>query len=113
MGQKIEVVRGTSNGYTLFIADDSGVGYTLEEGERLLLGVKEEPKDTDLLILKVITECTDGICTVGFAPADTIGLKYGRYVYDVGLESGEDYYNVIEASPFVVHPNVTKWGDGT
>lgn len=113
MRQKIGIVRGTSNTLTLSVVDANGDGYTLSEGEKLLFGVKEKPEDAELLIKKIITECTDGVCTLEFDPADTIDLKYGRYIYDIGLRSGGKYYPVIKASPFVIEPNVTKWGDGS
>lgn len=113
MTTKIEIVRGTTNIFPITVTDSDGIPYTLADGEKLLFGVKREPSDEEYLILKTITAATDGAYVAEIVPDDTSGLEYGRYVYDVGLESGENYYNVIETSPFVVKPNVTKWGDGT
>lgn len=113
MRQKIEIVRGTTNTLALSVTDADGNAYTLADGELLIFGVKEKPEDEELLIQKTITDCTDGVAMVELSPDDTIGLKYGRYIYDVGLESGEDYHNIIPASPFVIQPNITKRGDGS
>lgn len=113
MAHKIEVVRGTSNTFPITVTDADSIPYMLADGEKLLFGVKKEPSDEEYIILKTITSATDGEYVAELMPNDTIGMEYGRYVYDVGLESGENYYNVIEASPFVVQPNVTKWGDGS
>jgi hypothetical protein len=113
MTQTIEIVRGTSNTFPITVTDADGTPYTLEAGEKLLFGVKKQPSDKDYLVLKTITATTNGEYVAKLLPNDTSGMEYGRYVYDVGLESGENFYNVIEASPFVVQPNVTKWGDGS
>lgn len=113
MVQPIEVIRGTSNAFHITVTDANGNPYTLADGERLCFGVKQTPKDKDTLISKIVTSGTDGVYAVELKPADTMELEYGRYVYDVGLESGTEYFNVIEASTFVIKPNVTKWGEGT
>lgn len=113
MEQKIEIVRGTSNTISIAVTDANGDPYTLATGETLLFGVKEDPGDKDPLIIKPVTSGTEGVYIVELAPSDTIELEYGRLVYDVGLQSGEDYFNIIETGPFVIKPNVTKWGDGS
>lgn len=33
-----------------------------------------------------------------------------KYVYDVALQSGANFFNLIKASPFIISPNVTKRG---
>jgi hypothetical protein len=50
---------------------------------------------------------------VAFTPNDTLNLKFGRYVYDISHEIGENLYDVVKTSPFVIAPNVTKRGDGS
>lgn len=111
MAKKIELVRGSSKVIVIEVTDETGTPYTLEDGDRLLFGVKRNVEEDEYVIFKDITQTEDGIYRVALKPADTIALEYGRYVYDVGLEKGEDYYPVIDASAFVISPNVTKWGD--
>lgn len=111
MRQKIEIIRGTSNTFNIAVTDADGNPYTMADGDQIIFGVKEKPEAETLLVRKIALECTDGVCTIELDPLDTLGLAYGRYVYDVGLETGFDYYNIIEASPFYIAPNVTRWGD--
>lgn len=112
MRQKITVTRGRSKAFKLYLTDESGNAYTLSNGEKLLFGVKAKPEDEALLIQKTITECENGVSVVAFTPNDTINLKFGRYVYDISHENGENLYDVVKTSPFVIAPNVTKRGDG-
>lgn len=113
MGQKITVTRGRSATIIINVPDANGGGYTLESGEKLLFGVKETALNEELLIQKTITECTDGVATLKLIPEDTVNLKFGRYIYDVSLESGSDLFDVVTTDAFVIKPNVTKWGDGS
>lgn len=109
----IKMIRGTSRTFEISVTDADGNPYTLQDGERVIFGVKKQTTDEELLVCKVVTECTDGVCRVELDPVDTVDLALGRYYYDVGLESGEDYYIIVETSVFNLAANVTKWGDGT
>ena len=111
MTKKIEIVRGTSQTIEIEVMDEEGNSYTLAEGERLLFGVKRDIKDANFVIFKQVARTENGVYTLDIEPADTLGLEIGRYVYDVGLEKGTKYFPVIKVSPFVIEPNVTKWGD--
>ena len=84
----------------------------LGSGEVLLFGVKAKPEDSEYVVLKPVTVGANGVYTVNIAPEDTINVPYNRYVYDVGVQSGNNYYNIIPTSGFAILPNVTKWGDG-
>lgn len=110
MDYTIRVVRGTTKTITIEPLDADGNPYSLADGDIVKFGVKAKAEDSEYLIYKEITESADGVCTVELAPGDTIGLNFGRHVYDVGLQSGDNYYNVIPVSAFVVAQNVTKWG---
>lgn len=113
MAQKIEVVRGTTNIFNITVTNAEDGIYELLSGEKLLFGVKKNPeKEVDPIISKTVTAITDGVYVVTIDPEDTASLAFGKYFYDVGLESGSKFYNIIEASPFFVQPNVTKRGDG-
>lgn len=110
MVQKIEIVRCTSNVLQINVTDANGAAYTLGDGEAVVFGVKKEAADTDLLIVKTAASVGDGVFMVALHPDDTENLPAGRYWYDVGVEKGADYFNVIELSPFVLVQNVTCRG---
>ena len=109
--QTISVVRGTTNGFSVAITDEStGEAYELEEGEFLRFGVKFTPTDADYIFSKTISSANDeDEYAFTIDPSDTAELGFGSYWYDVGLQSGSAYYNVIPASPFEVCYNVTEW----
>lgn len=111
MADKIEIVRGTSNSFKIYVVDTDGKPYTLASGEALVFGIKDKPYKKDAAVIKTVTSGTDGVYTVNFDPDDTINLKYGKWFYDVGLQSGDDYFPVIEPSTFEILANATKWGD--
>ena len=111
MAQKIEIVRGTTNTINIAVRDSDGNAHMLEAGEVIVFGVKKNYKEEECLILKTITSLVNGVGRLTLAPDDTANLTCGKYVYDVGLKSGANYYNVIEASDFVVSANITTWGD--
>ena len=112
MVQKIEVIRGTSNPFEITITDANHNLYTLGAGEKVLFGVKKDPDDQEYIFLKTITTGTNGVFAVTVDPEDTADIAPGYYFSDVGLQAGNDYFNVIEPSPFDILQNVTKWGDG-
>ncbi|MBR6353569.1 MAG: hypothetical protein IKS25_05520 [Oscillospiraceae bacterium] len=109
--QPIKIVRGTTNGFVIAVTDETGEAYELQSGEFIRFGVKQQPTDTTYIFTKTITEANeDDEYAFTIVPNDTISLPFGSYWYDVGLQSGTDYFNVIPASPFEVAYNVTKWG---
>lgn len=109
--QPIRIVRGTTNGVSIAITDEAtGDPYVLGEGEILRFGVKNLPTETTYIFTKEVTEANEGdeyVFTID--PSDTIGLSFGSYWYDIGLQSGDDYYNIIPASSFELVYNITKW----
>ncbi len=110
--QPLSMVRGTTLSLALSVQDSDGNDYTLQTGEVLRFGVKKKPEDTEYLITKEAgpnDTDDDGNYVFALAPADTEDLPFGCYYYDVGLQSGTDYYNVIEASSFKLAFNVTEW----
>lgn len=110
MRQGIEIVRGTSNKFQLTITDMSSNLYELGEDEAIVFGVKEKLDDEEYVVLKIITSGEDGVFEVCLCPEDTAEVEPGKYFYDVGLQSGDEFYNVIPADTFLVLPNVTKCG---
>ena len=112
MADKLESVRGTSNAFKILVVDENGNPYTLASGETLVFGIKDKPYKEDAALIKTVSSGTDGIYTVNLEPDDTQFLKYGKWFYDVGLQSGNEYHSIIEPSTFEILANATKWGDG-
>lgn len=110
MAQRIEIVRGTTNTFEITIVDSVGGAYNLGSNERVIFGVQADPRDETLLISKTAEIIGEGLFRVTLCPEDTEGLSPGRYSYDVGLDDGTDYFNVIEPGPFEILANVTFRG---
>lgn len=109
--EPIQIVRGTTAGFSVSIEDiDTGEAYTLAEGEFLRFGVKFSPED-DACIFEIEFNEADEAGDYGFTIGvnNTKNMAFGSYWYDIGLQSGSDYYPVIKASPFEVCYNITKW----
>lgn len=106
-GPTMVVTRGRTSPFRIPVKDRAGTMYVLGDGEFLRFGVKRSTKDEEYLIYKEIREGTDGVYTLILKPEDTIYMEAGRYVYDVGLQSGDDYLDIIKTSAFTVSGNVT------
>lgn len=113
--QPLEIIRGTTKVLNITVDDESGSAYILGSGETLRFAVKRKPEDTqpevskDIGTLEYDSENQCYVLTLN--PADTESLKLGRHHFDVGLQSGADYFNVIPCSPFDVLPNVSRRDD--
>lgn len=111
MAQPIKIVRGTTNHINVIVTYRTGQVYEPTDGDRVIFGIKKEPLSTELLLTKVAEYNADGYHTVTLTPEDTEKLSCENYAYDVGLQTAAgDFYNVIEASPFVLMPNITRKG---
>lgn len=106
----LEMIRGTSDSFNVKVLVD-GKPYTLTSGEVLVFGIKYRPYQATPALVKTVTAETDGVYTVTLKPKDTIGLKYGDYFYQVNIQSGDDFFPVVDGK-FKVKANATKWGDG-
>ena len=106
----IEVVRGTSHTFRISILDEFGQPYVMQPGEILRMGVKDEVDAQEYVLEKEVdyTFNIGGEYIIILQPSDTLFLDCKKYWYDVGLQSGVDYFMVIECSPFVVRQNITS-----
>ena len=105
---EIIMVRGTTKTLAVTVLDASGKPYQMADGDVVRFGIKVNPADEKCLVQKEVTSLTDGVATITIKPEDTIGLQYGPYYYDVGLQSGEDYFCVIPYSRISIVPNITR-----
>lgn len=112
MSSTIHIIRGTTTSIDIALTNESGGAYLLQSNEILRFGVKVRAEHTDYTLVKELTAAdlnSDGTAyTLTLEPEDTEDMEFMRYCYDVGLQSGTDYYNVIPCSDFVVEHNITK-----
>ena len=110
MAQRIEIVRGTTNNIELTVTDADGILYQTATGDKIIFGVKKKPEDKERVITKTAEKVSAGVYSVALAPEDTASMNCGKYWFDVGLESGENFYNIIEPNLFVILHNITEKG---
>lgn len=111
MAQKIEIVRGTTNTMQITVYDANGAPYNLGSNERIVFGIKRNPeKEAEPLLVKTAEIIGEGLFSVKLCPEDTANMVCGAYFYDVGLDNGTDFFNVIEPNPFKIIGNVTHRG---
>lgn len=108
--QDIRMIRGRTERFVLAVANADGSAYTLADGEVLRFGVKRMDTRPDCLLVKELTaeNAVEGGYALTLTPEDTADLVPGHHVYDVGLQSGGDYFTVIEPCDFWLVANVTE-----
>lgn len=111
MAQRIEIVRGTTNTFAITVTDANNDLYELADGEVIKFGIKRKATDDEPIFVKTATTGENGVYAITLAPSDTAALPYGKYLYDVGLQSGGAYHSIIEPTVFEILPNVTEWGE--
>ena len=107
MANIIEMVRGTTNSIFVTVLDEAREQYQLKDGDKLIFGVKMNVNNSDCCLHQVITD-GNGEYEIRLNPEDTEELPCGKFCYDVGLQVGDDYFPVIECSPFILTHNVTR-----
>ena len=110
MTTDIKMIRGTTFKQSIHLKQN-GENYSLNPGEILRFGVKESGQQTRYIIMKEWTpaDVVDGVFTLVIEPQDTLKMPYKKYKYDLGLQSGEDYFMIIPESVFQLCENITKW----
>lgn len=106
----ISVIRGTTNDLSLNIEDENGEQYTLQDGEKIIFGVKSNAENSDYDIVKTLTsaDMVDNAYTIKLIPDDTLGLPFGRYYFDIGLQTADgDYYMIVPCDEFCVCKAIT------
>lgn len=98
----ITLTRGDTARIALDVKAADGTAYDYS-ADTVLFTVKQTVHSTEVLIQKTVS---DG--TISIAPADTVGLAYGDYVYDVQLTTqGGDVCTIIPPAKFIVDKEVT------
>lgn len=78
--------------------------YVLQDGDMLVLTVKDNPNDEEGLIQLVADD--EGVFT--FLPSSTNDIPFGNYKYDIQLTTSEgEVYTVIPVSTFTILEEVT------
>lgn len=101
-GNTITITRGDTGIFTLNIKTPAGADYDYSN-DNVLFTVKKTTHDAEALIQKQVIYGEN----VTISPADTSGLQYGSYVYDVQLTTGNIVDTVIPPSGFIVKEEVT------
>ena len=113
MDKTIKIIRGTSNTFDIDLRKETGEFYTLGAGEILRFGVKVRASSTKYELVKELTVAdlnkTGDAYTLQLVPSDTEGMEFRTYCYDIGLQTGDAYVNVVPCSHFIVGHNITKW----
>lgn len=100
----ILLTRGDSAEFAITIRNTKGGNYILKDDDTLRLTVKKSINDSNFVLQKVLV----GSDTFKLSPADTKGLNFATYIYDVELTTADgDVYTVIPQSKFTLLPEVT------
>lgn len=111
MADNLKVARGRSRTFKLELLDEDDNFYSLAGDEKIIFGVKKNPAiDAEFVILKTVTNGTDGVFKIKINPEDTNNLIPGEYFFDIGLQSGADYFPIVDTERFEITQNVTEWG---
>lgn len=112
MSYSIEMIRGTSQPYQIQLMENSEP-YILGSNEFVVFGVKEAGYSSRLLLSKEFTaedqDNRTGIIEFKIMPNETINWPVKTYKYDIGLQSGEDYFIIIPESDLVLKQNITQY----
>lgn len=96
---EIQLTRSDTARLTVDITDDEGKQYIIQSSDVLSLTVKKDYSDSIPLIRKVVT----GGNLFHIEPSDTKSLSFGKYKYDVQLETIDgDVYTVVADKVFTV-----------
>lgn len=103
-GNNIKLTRGDTAYLTVPIKTALGEDYVVQAGDALTLSVKKKSTDNNYVFQKVL----DGSNTFHIEPQDTAGIEFGKYKYDIQLNTANgDVYTIIDVSTFTILEEVT------
>lgn len=99
----ISMIRGDSGAFTISITDTDGSPVELTGGDVLTFTLRRAARNPAIVLQKIIA---DG--ELDIKPADTEGLTFGAYVYDIELKRADGYVDtVIPPHEFLLMEEVT------
>ena len=99
----ISLIRGDSGAFTISIADTNGTPVELTDSDVLTFTLRRTPRDPTIILQKIITGGE-----LDIKPADTEGLTFGAYIYDIELKRADGYVDtVIPPHEFLLMEEVT------
>lgn len=100
----VSLTRGDTAYLTVpMVFEDSGEPYEMGTADTLTLSVKKTVKDTEFAFRKIVV----GDNTFHIKPEDTADLPFGKYKYDIQLDTENgDVFTVTDISTFEVLPEV-------
>lgn len=99
----ISIVRGDTGVFKIAVTDSEGEAVTLEDDDVLTFSVRQTPEDEEMLLTKDF----DGD-TLRIESADTEGMEFGKYKYDVQLKRANGYVDtIIQPHTFKVLEEIT------
>lgn len=102
-GTTIRMTRGDTAYLTIPLAGATEA-YEMQPTDTLTLTVKKSVRDGECILSKTVT----GDNTIHIEPSDTAELAFGKYIYDVQLNTNDvDIYTVIPPSTFELLTEVT------
>ncbi len=102
-----DIIQGDSIDLAVIITENGQVHeYSADETVRFALS---ESRDSSGVVISKIMSYENGDYTVSLSPAETGSLIPGKqYWFDIGLQSGSDYYRVIPCREVRIIPGISK-----
>ena len=99
----IRMIRGDSGVFTISITDINGRNIELADSDVLTFTLRRTVRNPTIILQKVIVGGE-----LNIKPADTEGLAFGAYVYDIELRRADGYVDtVIPPHEFLLMEEVT------
>ncbi|WP_418947983.1 hypothetical protein [Phascolarctobacterium succinatutens] len=99
----IALIRGDSGAFGISITDTNGNPVELTDGDVLTFTLRRTPRSPTIVLQKIIAGGE-----LDIKPADTEGLTFGAYVYDIELKRADGYVDtVIPPHEFLLMEEVT------
>lgn len=104
----ISITRGDTAVLGVLLCNGDGSDYVIQDGDEIVFTVKKDTSALTALIQKSYTAAGGSKAIFELASADTSGLDYGFYVYDVQLNHANgNVSTVVEKHDFEVREEVT------
>lgn len=99
----IRMIRGDSGVFTVTITDTNGTPVELTDSDVLTFTLRRTTRDPTIVLQKIIASGE-----LNIKPADTEGLTFGAYIYDIELKRADGYVDtVIPPHKFLLMEEVT------